>query len=126
MREILRWTGRILTALLLVVVLAAVALHATSSYRLNQPHDVAVESVAVPADSAAVVRGRHISVTRGCGDCHGPNLAGSTAVEDPMIGALHASNLTPGGVGGTYSDLDWVRALRHGVALDGSPLVFMP
>ena len=43
-----------------------------------------------------------------------------------MIGTLRAPNLTPGGVGGTYTDTDWIRALRHGVAPDGTPLVFMP
>ena len=29
-------------------------------------------------------------------------------------------------MGGTYTDTDWIRALRHGVAPDGTPLVFMP
>jgi len=126
MREILRWTGRILAVLLLLVVLAAAGLYATSSYRLNQTYDVDVGDITIPSDSAVVTRGRHIAVTRGCADCHGSTLAGSTAVEDPMIGTLHAPNLTPAGVGNTYSDADWIRALRHGVAPDGSPLVFMP
>jgi len=99
MREILRWTGRILAVLLLLVVLAAAGLYATSSYRLNQTYDVDVGDITIPSDSAVVTRGRHIAVTRGCADCHGSTLAGSTAVEDPMIGTLHAPNLTPAGVG---------------------------
>lgn len=126
MQQTLRWTGRILAALLLFVALAAVALYAASSYRLNQTYDVAVEDVPIPSDSAAVARGRHIATTRGCGDCHGSALAGSTAIDDPLIGTLHAPNLTPSGVGGTYTDTDWIRALRHGIAPDGTPLVFMP
>lgn len=106
--------------------LAAGALYATSAYRLSQTYDVTVEDLPVSPDSATVARGRHVAVTRSCGDCHGSALAGSTAVDNFMIGTLRAPNLTPGGVGGTYTDTDWIRALRHGVAPDGTPLVFMP
>lgn len=126
MRQIFRWTGRLLVALLLLAVLLVALLYAASAYRLNQTYDVVVEDVPIPADSAAVARGRHIATTRGCGDCHGSALAGSTAVDNFMIGTLRAPNLTPKGVGGTYTDTDWIRALRHGVAPDGTPLVFMP
>ncbi len=101
-------------------------LYAASAYRLNQTYDVSADAVSIPSDSASIARGRHIAVTRGCGDCHGPQLAGSTAVDDPMIGTLRAPNLTSRGVGGTYTDADWIRALRHGIAPDGAPLVFMP
>ena len=126
MRQIFRWTGRVLAALVLLLLLAAGALYAASAYRIGQTYDVSVDPVSIPSDSMSIARGRHIAVTRGCSDCHGPQLAGSTAVDDPMIGTLRAPNLTPGGVGGTYSDTDWVRALRHGIAPDGSPLIFMP
>ncbi len=126
MSSFLRWTVRLFAGLLLLFLLAAVSLYAASAYRLHQTYDVSVQNVPIPTDSAAIARGRHIAVTRGCGDCHGPRLGGSTAVSDPMIGSLHAPNLTPGGVGGTYSDADWIRAIRHGIAPNGSPLVFMP
>ena len=44
------------------------------------------------------------------------------------MGYLYATNLTSGqgGIGGTYTDEDWVRAIRHGVGPDGKPLIFMP
>ena len=126
MRTILRWTGRILGALLILVLLGAIGLYATSAYKLSQTYDVSVNDVAVPMDSAAVARGRHIATTRGCGDCHGSALAGSTAIDNAMIGTLRAPNLTPGGVGGDYDIADWIRAMRHGIAPDGTPLVFMP
>jgi len=29
------------------------------------------------------------------------------------------------GIGGSYTDADWVRAIRHGVDPDGKPLVLM-
>ena len=106
--------------------LAAGALYATSAYRLSQTYDVTVEDLPVFPDPATVARGRHVAVTRSCGNCHGSALAGSTAVDNFMIGTLRAPNLPPGGVGGTYTDTDRIRALRHGVAPDGTPLVFMP
>jgi hypothetical protein len=41
---------------------------------------------------------------------------------------LTAPNLTAGkgGIGSSYTDADWVRAIRYGVGRDGKPLVFMP
>jgi cytochrome c553 len=44
-----------------------------------------------------------------------------------MIATIYASNLTAGsgGVGGTYSDLDYVRANRHGVNREGRGLMIM-
>ena len=126
MMAFFRWGGYLLASFVVLAILGVLGLYGASAYRLNQTYDVDVQNVAIPSDSAAIERGRHVAVTRGCGDCHGPNLAGKTAIDDPMIGALHAPNLTPRGVGGSYSDADWIRAIRHGVAPDGTPLVFMP
>jgi len=55
-------------------------------------------------------------------------MEGHVYMDDPAIGKVIASNLTPGkgGVGATYNDSDWVRAIRHGVRPDGTPLLFMP
>ena len=56
-------------------------------------------------------------------------MEGNIYLDDPAIGKVVASNLTEGkgGVAGKYtSDQDWVRAIRHGVRPDGTPLLFMP
>ena len=60
--------------------------------------------------------------------CHGDNLAGDTLVDDFAFARIAASNLTSGrgGIGGTYSDIDYVRAIRHGVGNDGKGLPIMP
>ena len=126
MKTTLRWVGGILGAVLILLLLGGIGLYATSSYKLNRTYDVSVGQVPISIDSAAVARGRHIATTRGCGDCHGSALAGSTAIDNAMIGTLRAPNLTPGGVGGDYDNTDWIRAMRHGIAPDGTPLVFMP
>jgi mono/diheme cytochrome c family protein len=55
-------------------------------------------------------------------------MEGHVYLEDPAIGRVNASNLTSGrgGVAPTYADADWVRAIRHGIRPDRTPLLFMP
>lgn len=45
-----------------------------------------------------------------------------------MHGLVYSANLTSGtgGIASTYTDEDWVRALRHGVGQDGKPFLIMP
>ena len=49
-------------------------------------------------------------------------------IDELAMGTLHAANLTRGrgGIGATYSDEDWARAMLHGVRKDGRSVVFMP
>lgn len=64
-----------------------------------------------------------------CADCHsGFFLSGQLINDDPLFGTIGGPNLTSGkgGIGGTYSDEDWIRALRHGIDQEGKPLVVMP
>src|SRR6185295_1565123 len=60
--------------------------------------------------------------------CHGPTLGGKVFVDDPALGRVIAPNLTRGrgGVGATFSDADFVRAIRHGVDPSGRQLLIMP
>ena len=48
--------------------------------------------------------------------------------DDPIFGRLIASNLTAGkgGVGQTFQDIDYLRAIRHGLGPDNKPLIIMP
>jgi cytochrome c553 len=122
---VLKWAGLILGALVLII---AAYLYGASTWRLNTHYDVEPADLAVPTDSAAVGRGRHIAVTRGCADCHGDNLGGAAFIDNALMGRIYGPNLTSGrgGIGGTYSNADWIRALRHGIGPDGESLVFMP
>jgi len=45
----------------------------------------------------------------------------------PLLGTISAPNLTSGkgGIATSYTDTDWVRAIRHGVMPEGSGEVFM-
>lgn len=48
-------------------------------------------------------------------------------VDNPFLGTISASNLTSGegGIAKSYTDIDWVRAIRHGVMPDGQAEIFM-
>jgi cytochrome c5 len=119
---------KLLAALALLVLLAASTIYGLSERRLNRHYAIEPETVAVPADAAAIERGAHVAKIRGCLDCHGDNLAGATVVEDPRAGKIYGVNLTrgKGGLPPDYGDADYVRALRHGVSYDGRPLILMP
>jgi mono/diheme cytochrome c family protein len=116
--------GVIATALLL----AATTTYAVSEYRLRRTHAVEIAAPSIPSSPEVLARGRHLVITRGCADCHGDDFGGRAVVEDPLVGRLHGPNLTSGrgGLPATFGDVDFVRAVRHGLAPDGRALVLMP
>lgn len=128
MGRLLKRTGYTFTGLIGVLLLLGAYLYIASDMRLNETYAVQPEPIPIPADSAAVARGRHIAVTRGCSDCHGENLSGAAFADNFVMGRIVGSNLTSGtgGIGKVYSDIDWVRAIRHGIGPDGQPLILMP
>jgi cytochrome c553 len=124
----LRWTGRVLAGLVLLIVLVAAPVYALSSRDITRTYDFPDSPVRAATDSASLARGRHLVEAIGkCQECHEADLGGKVLVDAPAMGRLAASNLTTrrGGLG-DYSDADFERALRHGVGRDGRPLVFMP
>ena len=127
MKRFLRWVAIILGGLVLLLVLAALGVLIATNGRVNQVYDFPVEEIRILTDADSLAQGEHIAVTRGCMDCHGEDLGGQVFMDAPP-GFFYASNLTSGqgGIGARYSDTDWVRAIRHGVAPDGTPLLFMP
>lgn len=78
-------------------------------------------------DSDVIARGNVIFAAGGCANCHtdkkakGPLAAGGAALKTPF-GNFFAPNITPHkehGIGG-WSDAQFIRAMRDGVAPDGS------
>src|SRR5581483_858670 len=119
---------RLLLAIVVLIAAAAATIYALSEQRLNKHYDVAVERIPIPTDTAAIERGGHVAKIRGCRECHGDDLGGATVVEDPKAGMIYGVNLTRGrgGLPEDFSDADFVRAIRHGVARNGRPLLLMP
>jgi mono/diheme cytochrome c family protein len=113
---------------LLIIVASIGVIYGASSYRLSRKHAVTVREIPIPSDAVTVQRGHHLVTTRGCMDCHGADLGGAKVIDDAMAGKIHGANLTrgAGGLPADYSDVDFLRAIRHGVTRDGRPLVLMP
>ncbi len=110
-----------------LLVTAVLGVYLSAEYRLNKIYTIPVESVTIPADAQALVRGEHWANLY-CSDCHGDNMAGKVILDDPDLGHVQAPNLTrgQGGLGGSYGDADWIRAIRHGVGREGKALLAMP
>lgn len=126
MKRFFKWTGMVAAVLIVVVLVVLAGIYLYTGSRMDATYDVEPAPVTVPTDSAAVERGRHVAVTRGCLDCHGEDGSGTVVIDEPPVARLTAPNLTPEGAVGTYTNTDWVRAIRHGIDPSGKPLLFMP
>ncbi len=128
MKKFLKWVGIIVGGLVGLLALALAVVYGLSESRVNKVYDVQPAAVAVPAGAEAIAEGKRLFSSRGCVDCHHGNGAGGLFIDDPLLSHINAANLTggEGGIGGSYSDRDWVRSIRHGVRPDGKPLWIMP
>ena len=152
MKKFFKWVGVTFGVLAGLLMISLVAIYFKTQARLTRVYDVPEEAITLPADTASIEYGGHIFRFRGCEACHSgggyldvssdpiteshlnlpsqdvPHMEGNIYLDDPAIGKVVASNLTrgTGGVGGEYTDRDWLRAIRHGIRPDGTPLLFMP
>lgn len=118
--------GIVLRNLLLVLIGFVMLIYLIGRSRLNEAPVVATRPVSVPTAAEAVARGERLAAIGICSRCHGDDLSGKVLEDRAITGYIPAPNLTLAGVGGAYSDADWERAIRHGVAPDGRTLVIMP
>jgi mono/diheme cytochrome c family protein len=128
MRTLLKIVGIILGGMLILIAMISVSVYAASSARMNRTYTITDVPLAIPSDAASIAHGQHLAVAIAkCADCHTVDLGGEQVFDAPPA-RLIAPNLTrgAGGIGGQFSDADWVRAIRHGVGPDGKPLLFMP
>lgn len=126
-----KWVKRAAVGAGIVVLLAGAAVAAglqLAERRMARQVPVQVAAVPLPTDAAALDRGRYLYASRGCTDCHGANGAGRVFVDNGSDLRIKGPNITrgPGGVVAGYAPQDWVRAIRHGVAPGGRPLMIMP
>lgn len=134
MKKFIKWTVIVLGGLFVLITVAGLILYPMSMKKLNQTYpNLAVETIHVPSDADAVTRGRHVATIWACTRCHGEDLGGMVIKNDPLsgmvplMGTISAPNLTSGkgGVATSYTDMDWVRAIRHGVMPEGESEVLM-
>jgi mono/diheme cytochrome c family protein len=128
MRTFLKYAGYTVAGLLLLALVGVGTLYVLGGREIARTYEVEAAALTIPTDEASVARGRHLAGINGCVDCHGQNLGGRMFSEDAAFALVAASNLTPGrgGVGATYTDADWDRAVRHGVRPNGTSLFIMP
>jgi mono/diheme cytochrome c family protein len=74
---------------------------------------------AAPVVEASARYGNYLVSTGGCRGCHGPELIGGKGMEP---GSPPPPNLTPAGRLATWTEADFVKALREGVRPDGSSI----
>lgn len=129
MKTVLKWLGIGVSVIVGLAIIAVAFVRVKSSAAINRRYTMGVEEVAIPTDSASLARGRHLVEAIGkCIDCHGEDLGGTMFINDKAFGQIPAPNLTrgEGGRTGGYSDVDWVRSIRHAVKPDGRGAAIMP
>lgn len=135
MKKFFKWTAIVLGGLIVLTLLAGLILYPIGMKKITRSYPV-IQFVMFPIPATnpdAIARGRHLSVIWGCTRCHGEDLSGKVITNDPVVGtipiygSIPASNLTSGkgGVGQTYTETDWVRAVQHGVKPNGQAEIFM-
>lgn len=128
MMKLLKWVGIVLGSVVGLALIAVVIISSRGGARLNKVYSVDAEAIQVPSDSAAIARGEHlVNAVALCASCHGPKLEGQLMFDEPPIATIYASNLTSGkgGIASSYSDTDFVRAIRHGVNRNGRGMMIM-
>ncbi|SDF53711.1 Cytochrome C oxidase, cbb3-type, subunit III [Dyadobacter soli] len=124
----MKWTGRALLVVLLLALGYYTKAYIAISGRKSKVYTVKPVKLDIPTDSATIAMGKRLVTTKGCTDCHEKDLGGKVLFEQKGLGRLVARNLTKGkgGVSKDFDTDDWVRAIRHGVQQDGTPLIYMP
>lgn len=124
--KILKWIGIILISLIIIACGVAFFMIKKADALLNKRYTVEPVAVVLPNDSASLAHGKLLA--SGCYECHGDKLEGKDFFNDPNIGTIYTPNITSGkgSAVAKFTDKDWVRAVRNGVAPDGRGLFVMP
>ena len=128
MNRVLRWVLISLGGLIALALVVAGTLYAISARKLSAKHNVAESELVIPSDSASIARGARMLAALPCGQCHGTDLGGSVFADAGPFALMVGPNLTRGRGGRTppLSDVEWERAIRHGVRRDRTGLMIMP
>ena len=129
MRKALKVLAVLAVVLLLTGAVLGTATYAKSSAAIHRAYTIDQPPLPVPTDSASLTRGSHlVEGVLSCKECHGADHGGTLLIDARPFMLLPAPNLTrgTGGVAPRLREVDWVRAIRHGVGHDGRALAVMP
>ena len=121
MKKALKISGLVVVALLVVAGGFIGLQYSAGASALEVVYEAPLVEVTVPTDEASLAEGQRLVVARGCTECHGADLGGKAIDMGPM-GVLWGPNLT----NSKQTPAEMARAIRHGVHMDGTPLVLMP
>jgi cytochrome c553 len=124
----LRVAALVVGGLLAVVLVLIAFIWWNGGRRVAKPYEVAAEPIDVPADSAAIAEGGRLARVFACVPCHGAAFEGRVMIDAPNFARVIAPQLAPGPTSATsdHTPEDWVRAIRHGIAKDGTAILIMP
>jgi cytochrome c553 len=126
MKKLIKWAVIIIGILILILLVAGFYFNSKYDRMAATRYDMEVSAINIPSDSLSLERGRSLAV--GCRGCHGVDYAGLGFFDDKALGYMASPNLTgsKGSATENYTDLDWVKALKHGLNPEGRPLMVMP
>ncbi|NYT40352.1 c-type cytochrome [Sphingomonas sp. R-74633] len=119
----MRIVGRVLGALVAIVLVLMAVLYGGSQWVIGRSHAVPLAHIDIPRDAASIAEGGRLATIEGCRGCHGPNSEGLVWSKDLLGGTI-----APPAIArkiASYSDDELVRLIRHGVKRDGSALFIM-
>ncbi|MBN2044491.1 MAG: c-type cytochrome [Anaerolineales bacterium] len=128
MKKILNLILKIVGGLIVVITLVVAVLYFNGKARANKQYtSIEARPLAIAGTPEDLVTGEKWAETL-CTNCHAPDLSGQILIQDESLGMINSPNLTggEGGIGASYTNQDWVRALRHGLGTDSKPLIGMP
>ena len=130
MKKVLKLIGKIVGGIIGLVVIAIMTVIMIGYFRFHKTYNIDVSGIEIPTDEASIARGEHlVQAVAHCGYCHGTDFSGDYIVNNPgKEGIVVAPNLTSGegGIGASFTDEDWLRALYHGVNGEGRSVIVMP
>ena len=127
MKRILKWAAvAIVFGLTVTAVIAGVA-YSRAMSRVNRKWELSPAPIKVPDDPESAKEGERLFAARGCKKCHGADAAGVLILDVPLMGTVYGANLTrgKGSAVANYTEVDWVRTVRHGVKPTGFPTQVM-
>ncbi len=127
MKRAFKWVGVVLALVLVVTGGVSGGAYARAMGKVKRHWDLQPAAVKVPDDEASAKEGQRLFGARGCRKCHGDDAAGALILDVPLLGTVFGANLTRGAGSAVlaYTDVDWVRTVRHGIKPSGYPTEVM-
>jgi mono/diheme cytochrome c family protein len=124
-KKLVKWTAIVLSVPVVGIAGIAGWVSLNVNSRMSKNYSVPALQFAASVKPDLRVGERIVQIRNGCVECHGSDLAGKAVMDNPAMGRIYASNLTPANLK-DWSDGEIARAIRNGIGKKNQPLVLMP